>query len=76
VPGRQRISRATKSGNVWTLKLNTDGEYLIKVEPKISQTISYDLVDRTGGHFAFGEYEITVERDVNEPSITHPASIA
>ncbi len=63
---------ATKSGNIWTLKLNTDGEYLIKVEPKISQTISYDLVDRTGGHYAFGEYEFTVERDVNEPSIAAP----
>ncbi|MCZ7556365.1 MAG: T9SS type A sorting domain-containing protein [Bacteroidia bacterium] len=73
----QRAGSAThinsvKSGNTWTLTLNTDGEYLIKVEPKISQTISYDLVDRTGGHFAFGEYDFSVERDVNEPSIVMP----
>lgn len=73
----QRAGSAThingyKSGDDYILSLGTDGEYLIKVEPEISQSISYDLVDRTGGHFAFGEYEILVERANSYPPIAVP----
>jgi hypothetical protein len=63
---------ATRQFNIYTLRLNTDGEYLIKVEPEISQTLSPDLVDRTGGYFAFGEYEITVSRATSNPPIAMP----
>jgi hypothetical protein len=61
-----------KSGDDWVLNINTDGEYLIKVEPSITQSISYDLVDRYGGHFAFGEYEIVVRRKIAYPTVMLP----
>jgi hypothetical protein len=73
----QRVGTTTHinsylSGGVYRLNLTSDGEYIIKVEPNMSQSISYDLVDRTGGHFGFGEYEIAVQRAVNNPSIKAP----
>jgi hypothetical protein len=63
---------ATREGNVWIVRLNTDGEYTIKVEADISQSISYDLVDRTGGHFAFGEYDLEIERVTTTPTVYVP----
>ncbi|MBR9979297.1 MAG: T9SS type A sorting domain-containing protein [Bacteroidetes bacterium] len=73
----QRVGTSTHinanySGGVYTLNLSNDGEYLIKVESNISQSISYDFVDRTGGHFGFGEYEMTVERTHTQPGLTIP----
>ena len=57
------------SGGVYTLNLTADGEYLIKVESDMSQTISYDFVNRTGGYFGFGEYQLDVERVITSYSI-------
>ncbi len=63
---------AVHIGNEWKLTLNTDGEYTIKVEADISQSISYDLVDRWGGHYAFGEYDLEVERISSTPFVEVP----
>ncbi|MFZ1731174.1 MAG: FlgD immunoglobulin-like domain containing protein [Bacteroidota bacterium] len=63
---------AYSSGGVYTLNLSSDGEYLIKVESDMSQTISYDFVNRTGGYFGFGEYEMTVERTQSTPQLQVP----
>jgi hypothetical protein len=63
---------ASFSGGVHRLNLTADGEYLIKVESQISQTISWDFVDRSGGHFGFGEYEIEVDRNRNNPQLQTP----
>ncbi len=60
------------SGGVYTLNLTADGEYLIKVESDMSQTISYDFVNRTGGYFGFGEYQLDVERTQSQPQIQAP----
>ncbi|MBE0644406.1 MAG: T9SS type A sorting domain-containing protein [Bacteroidetes bacterium] len=73
----QRVGTTTHinsfvSGGVHTLNLTADGEYLIKVESDMSQTISYDFVNRTGGHFGFGEYEMTVERTQAQPQLQTP----
>ncbi len=48
--------------STYTVRISSDGEYVISVEPQISTYISYDLVDRTGGHFGFAEYTLTVSR--------------
>ncbi|NOY07113.1 MAG: hypothetical protein GXO82_10885 [Chlorobi bacterium] len=61
---------ATYVGGAYHLRIAADGEYLIKVEPRISGAISNDLVDRTQGVFGFGEYEMTVERVTNNPQVT------
>jgi len=58
-----------KRGDEWLLDIHTDGEYLIKVEPVITQSISYDLAHRTYGHFAFGEYDIFVQRKTSTPMV-------
>ena len=63
---------AVRVGSDWKLSLHTDGEYTIKVEADISQSISYDLVDRYGGHFGFGEYDIEVERISSSPTVIIP----
>ncbi len=73
----QRVGTATHinasvSGGVHTLHLTSDGEYIIKVESDMSQTISFDFVNRTGGYFGFGEYEMTVERTQVEPQLKTP----
>lgn len=73
----QRVGTTTHinsfvSGGVHTLNLTSDGEYIIKVESDMSQTISYDFVNRTGGYFGFGEYEMTVERTQAKPSLQTP----
>lgn len=73
----QRVGTTTHinsvlNGGVYRLNLTADGEYLIKVESNISQTISYDLVDRSSGHFGFGEYEIRVERSTTNPGFQTP----
>jgi flagellar hook assembly protein FlgD len=62
----------TTLGGVTTLHLTSDGEYLIKVEAQISQTISWDFVDRTGGHYGFGEYEMEVSRTTAQPGFQIP----
>ncbi len=66
------INAVKTSATTWRLYLTTDGEYLIKVEPQISYYVSNDFVDRTGGHFGFGEYTLDVGRDDNEPTIKSP----
>lgn len=73
----QRVGTTTHinssvSGGVHTLNLSADGEYIIKVESDMSQTISYDFVNRTGGHFGFGEYTLTVERTELKPQLKTP----
>lgn len=73
----QRVGTTThinaySQGGVQTLNLGADGEYLIKVESNMSQTVSYDFVNRTGGHFGFGEYELTVERTMVQPQLQMP----
>lgn len=64
------------SATTWRLYLTADGEYLLKVEPQISTYVSNDFVDRTGGHFGFGEYTLSVGRDDNEPVIRPPLCLS
>lgn len=66
------INAVKTSATTWRLYLTTDGEYLLKVEPQISYYVSNDFVDRTGGHFGFGEYTLSVGRDDNEPRVIPP----
>ncbi|MCB2206327.1 T9SS type A sorting domain-containing protein [bacterium] len=70
--GQNTYINGTTLGGVATLNLTSDGEYLIRVESQISQTISWDFVDRSGGHYSFGEYELEVSRTVAKPGFKVP----
>ncbi|MBR9974326.1 MAG: T9SS type A sorting domain-containing protein [Bacteroidetes bacterium] len=49
-------------GDSLVLHLTRNGEYVVMVDAEISESFSRDYVDKTGGHFGFGEYEMVVER--------------
>ncbi|MDH7515044.1 MAG: FlgD immunoglobulin-like domain containing protein [Bacteroidota bacterium] len=66
------INAVAQGAGRYKLKLTTDGEYIVSVEPVISSDyISYYLVEPSDGHFGFGEYTIDVERKLNTATIAH-----
>ncbi|MBN1448041.1 MAG: T9SS type A sorting domain-containing protein [Bacteroidetes bacterium] len=70
--GTSTHTSSTVLGGVHTLRLTSDGEYIIKVESQVSGGAWNDLVNRYGGFFSFGEYEIEVMREQIEPGFKLP----
>ncbi|MDT8322554.1 MAG: FlgD immunoglobulin-like domain containing protein [Bacteroidota bacterium] len=58
------------SDNAWVMNIGGDGEYIISVGADITNISGmYDLADRWTGKFGFGEYELSVGREVVSPII-------
>ncbi|MBN1447742.1 MAG: T9SS type A sorting domain-containing protein [Bacteroidetes bacterium] len=73
----QRVGTTTEqqatylsAGKIWKMDIPNDGEYIIKVTSKINGISGmYDLADMWNGNFGFGEYELSLSREMNLPSI-------